>query len=149
MDRESKQALPRGLRIRRGRTKDQIVMAFSFKGKECRERFDGAVTPENIERARRVLALINEEIKLGKFEYKKHFPRSRRALQLGPTENNPRIGDLLDDWLRESEPALSPSTFVAYKKIVEGHLRPKFGKTRVRNLTAKDIRQWIVQELLA
>lgn len=122
-------------------------MAFSFKGQECRERFDGAVTPENIERARRVLSLIHEEIKLGKFEYKRHFPKSKRATQLGTTEDNPRISDLMNEWLIESEKSLSPSTLHAYKKIVKGHIRPKFGATRVKNLTAKEIRQWILQDL--
>lgn len=148
MDQTSKQyALTRGLRIRKGKTKDQIVLAFTVNGRECRERFDGPVTPENLVRAGRVLALINEEIKLGKFDYKRHFPKSKRAGVIGITEADPRITDLLNEWLNRSDKLLAPSTVLAYRKIVEGYIRPKFGAKRVKSLAAKEIRAWIENEL--
>ena len=133
-----------GIRIRRHKGGlETIQIAFSFQGRECRETSPRPEsTEENLEWSARLRELILQEIELGTFDYKRHFHEAKRAREIGRTEKNPVMRDLFDDFLADSD-GLYPSTLHGYKKIIEGHLKPRFGSLTVREVTPQALRRFI------
>jgi integrase len=53
--------------------------------------------------------------------------------------SNPPISEFLDIWLRSVEPRIGEKTHQRYSSIVELHLKPTLGNTRIRNLRPLEV----------
>lgn len=128
-----------------------IRIAFEYRGEECRERLRGlAPTKGNQAFAIRRRGEIVNKIARGEFNYADEFPNSKNAKRFGAMPTDRTIGDAFDEQQRIwSGPeggigSVEPSTWLGYHKLIERHLRPWFGKTRVRDLSAGQIQAEIL-----
>src|ERR1051326_7597447 len=129
--------------IRRA-SQSTIEIDFYYKGVRCRERLKLEPTPQNLKLASKLKARIEHEISTGEFDYKAHFPHSKRLGAL----NAPQCGDetlehYLEHWLEQEKSILRFSTHRNYSKIVQSHLIPSFGALTLNALTPKHVREWI------
>ena len=123
-----------------------IRISFQFRGAECRERLALAPTKPNQVYAVRLRGEILNAIGRGTFNYADYFPASPRAKRFGFVATAKTIGALLDEYEAITAPAVSPSTWKGYDKILEQYLRPWFGTTRILELTPAEIRAHILAE---
>lgn len=119
---------------------ESLRIAFMFRGFECRERLDLEPTRPNQQYAIRLRGEILNAIGRGNFNYADFFPDSPRAKQFGSISSGKTIGDLLDGYEALTAPCVEASTWLGYKKVIEGYLRPWWGTTRMRDLTPAMIR---------
>lgn len=110
-----------------------------YRGIECRERLDLAPSPQNIRYAVNRRGEILSKIERGRFNYADEFPGSKNAKRFGAAPSNRTVGDLLDNYEKLAAPAVSPSTWKGYDKVIRRCLRPWFGKTLARELNAQVI----------
>jgi integrase len=81
----------------------------------------------------------------GKYRYAKDEDTAKRklyAMLSGAEESKPSniiVAATLDEYLQASKPNLKPRTFRRYEHAIDAHLRPAFGKQKLRKLTARDI----------
>lgn len=121
---------------------------FRFKGIKCRESLQLKTTPKNIKVAERKRALILYEIEENTFEYKKHFPKSKRLLLFGAAP----IKDILvkrqmQAWIEGHVNFIAHSTFCTYNKYINKHINPLLGERLLSSLTKNDLK-WFVSELV-
>lgn len=55
------------------------------------------------------------------------------------SERKATVGELLDEWQHVASPGWSPSTVLQTRRIVDKHLRPRFGKVPVIKLTTAQL----------
>lgn len=132
-----------GIAVRQWQNSTTIRLSFYYKGVECRETLGLPATKPNLHYAQRLRAEILNAIERGTFDYGHYFPDSKRARIFGHVQTNPLIGDLLAQFLAQSQRSLQPSTVIGYQKVSHAHLFPTFGKIPVKELTPAFIRQWI------
>ncbi|MFQ5745492.1 MAG: Arm DNA-binding domain-containing protein, partial [Acidobacteriota bacterium] len=102
-------------------------------------------TRDNRRRAKALLAVIQGEIALGTFDYRKHFPNGARLADFYPDEPTeeqiriPLVRDYLDAWHKRRSPFLPdgkvahgadihPSTWMHDESVIRVHLKPAFGE---------------------
>lgn len=142
--------LPRGIRVRHHKTCETIQIAFSYNGVECKETLHIPPTKENLRRAEFKRNQILVEIDSGKFNYAEHFPNSSRIkLFCKPHQQKITIGELLNKQLTDytlmyEKGNLSISTLTGYKKITN-HLLKYFSNIYIQDLSAEDIKEWLLQ----
>lgn len=120
-----------------------IEIDFYYAGTRCRERIKLQPTPANLKRAAQHRAAILDAIEKGTFDYATTFPNSKRAATLTTLPGRAMtVATYLDDWLARKEKTLKASTANGYRKIVNGHLIPKFGKRTLTDITRLDIKTW-------
>jgi integrase len=125
-------------------TKTSIEIAFTFRGRPCRERVKLAPTRDNLIHCRRWRESILHEIATGTFRYAKHFPHSPRAAWFGERgAEGMTVGQLLDRWMAGVSGRLSKAGRMSYESAIEVHLRPRFGATPIDSLSADQVRQWL------
>lgn len=56
-----------------------------------------------------------------------------------PTRKSGTVGDLLEQWFSHNEADWSPTVVASYRRIIDRHLIPRFGRTPLRRLTTADI----------
>lgn len=63
-----------------------------------------------------------------------------------------KYNDVLDDFLKKCEQlsqaknrGMSPDTLDIYERIIENHLRPKFGGKRVEAITGQEVEDWVIE----
>lgn len=149
MDRKKQTAaVPSGIEVREGAKGSTIRIQFMYKGVKCRETLKLPATKQNLAYAARLRGEIINAIEHGTFKYTDYFPDSARAKVFGHVVTTQTMGDLLQAAMAGYEQAvengsLSPSTLRGYRKIVDGHLIPTFGKDRVTDITPARLRAWI------
>lgn len=118
-----------------------------YLGVECRETLKLAHTKANIKFAERLRGEILNSIEKGIFSYAEHFPESNQLKKLGikQTRANVTIGHLLDEQFAIYKRTLAPSTHTNYRRNCEAHLREKWGKTQLVDLTPAALRAWIAE----
>lgn len=119
-----------------------IQIDFYYQGKRCRETIKIPPNKANLLHASRKRAAVLHAIALGNFNYAEHFPESRHAATLG-TFTNKTVGEALEDFLRNTRRKYEVSTIRGYTSAIYYHLIPTFGDTPIRQLTTKDIKDWI------
>lgn len=139
---------PRGVTIRRHENVESLQISFNFRKVQCRETLSIPPTAANIKYAEGLRLEILRKITDGSFRYADYFPDSPRAELFGHGASKKTLGDLLRAHLKGYEKAvenkqMSKSTLVGYKKIINGHLLPKFDTVALRDLTAATLREWI------
>lgn len=133
-------------------TKASIEIAFTFKGRPCRERVKLPPTRENLTHCRRWRESIQHEIATGTFKYAKHFPNSPRAAWFGERGGEGMtVGQLLDRWmagassgrLSKTGRPLSKAGRMSYESAIRVHLGPRFGAYAIDNLSADQVRLFL------
>jgi integrase len=97
-------------------------------------------TQANIKFAERLMADVNQSIRLGKFNYGEHFPNSRHA----STGEVQTIGMRLDDWLAGLVDK-APSTLRGYQKAVNWW-KKQIGSKNILALVHSDIVRALASE---
>jgi integrase len=125
-----------------------IRISFYYKSVRCLESLRGVkVTKANIKFTDNKRRAILHEIATNKFDYRQHFPDSKRANLFSKTVVIPKIGELLNDFLELSLAKDRFSTYRSHKYRVDNHIRPKFESYRVSDVTQSDIKKWMMMEL--
>jgi integrase len=125
-------------------TKTSITIAFTYRGRPCRERVKLPPTKDNLAYCHRWRQGIQHEIAAGTFVYRRHFPNSPRAAWFGERgADGMTVGQLLDRWMAVVSGRLSKAGRMSYGSAIEFHLRPRFGPTPVDSLSAEQVRQWL------
>lgn len=142
MGRDSKPSteLPTGVEVHG----DSLRIAFTYKGVRCRETLSGlAVNRANIRFASSKRATILHEIATGTFDYRAHFPDSKRAaIFCGTLDKNRTVAAAVEVWLANKEKTTAHATFVNYRSKANTHILPKWGRYQVTALTRTEIDTW-------
>lgn len=143
---QTEYSLPRGVTVRNNKTKQTIVITFTYKGVLCREPLSRlTVDNKNIKYAERLLAEIQNNIERSTFNYAKYFPESKKLPLFGVNNKIKTIIDYLDEYLIICETRnLSPSTIVGYKKCRSA--LSDLHKLQVISLTPAIVKNWIQKQ---
>ena len=57
--------------------------------------------------------------------------------------NNTQFKTLVNTWLNQKQPMITPSTHASFTLIAENHLIPYFGKRKIGSITETDIQSYI------
>jgi len=125
-----------GVEVRHGK----IRIYFNFDGEKCREPLGIPDTPDNQRYAKAKVDQVRHEIKIGQFDYAKHFPNSKKV------EQN-RLATWMDDWLAIKLQRVADSTHRGYRNIVRKHLKPAFGDKQIDTLDRVTVEKWISSDL--
>ncbi|ATX79965.1 integrase [Mariprofundus aestuarium] len=121
-----------------------IQVDFSYQGQRCRETLKLEPTKAHLLFAERKHATILHEIAIGTFDYRKHFPNSKRALQFSGSQSGTQlVKDALLSYLADKKIRIANSTYGSYETAVRCHLIPAFGQMRVEDLSTQVIRHWL------
>lgn len=143
---QAEYSLPRGVTVRNNKTKQTIVITFTYKGVLCREPLSRlTVDNKNIKYAERLLAEIQNNIERSTFSYAKYFPESKKLPLFGVNNKIKTIIDYLDEYLVICETRnLSPSTIGGYKKCKSA--LSDLHKLQVTSLTPAIVKNWIQKQ---
>ncbi|HGN1741891.1 TPA: DUF3596 domain-containing protein [Providencia stuartii] len=143
---QTEYSLPRGVTIRNNKTKQTIIITFTYKGVLCREPLSRlTVDNKNIKYAERLLAEIQNNIERSTFNYAKYFPDSKKLQLFGLSNKIKTVLDYLDEYLVICETRnLSPSTIGGYKKCKSA--LADLHKLQVTSLTPAIIKSWIQKQ---
>jgi integrase len=123
-------------------------LQFVFRGVRCRETLKLEPTTANLRYAEGLRGEIGRKIEQNVFVYIDYFPDSPKAVVFGHAVTKATMGDLLRSHLKQYEQAvkngqMSPSTLRGYRKVINGHLIPKFDTTPLKELSPAVLREWI------
>lgn len=133
-------ARQRGITIRG----NSAQIAFTYQGVRCRETIP--IPPTKAAQKELILKrqAILYEISIGKFDYSKHFPHSRKAQEFRKTRPDVyTIGEALKSWLQRNQAKLQKSTLQDYNSAIYFHLIPAFGELTISELTASKVKEWL------
>jgi len=126
----------------------KLYLDFRYKGKRCREHTKLADTSANRQKLVKVLAMLEQQIKAGTFDYGHHFPDSPKVEHFRQIELLSRqkasgermlFSSFADQWLEEKRLEWRDSQYETVKGILLYHLLPAMGKQSVGTLTKQDI----------
>lgn len=126
----------------------RLYLDFRFRGKRCREQTKLADTPANRKKLDKVLALIEQQIRAGTFDYGHHFPNSPKVEQFRQLEvliRQKAVGGEMDfasfagQWLEEKRVEWRDSQYETVEGILRCHLVPAFGEMAIGAITKSDI----------
>ncbi|MBY4947052.1 site-specific integrase [Cupriavidus respiraculi] len=125
-------------------SESSIQISFTYRGVECRERVRLKPTAANLKRAEQWRATVLLAIEQGTFVYSQSFPNSPNALKFAEYKGEVRtVLEYFEGWLERQKRHLKASTFDGYRKIVNYHIIPEFGQTRLAELKRVAVRQWL------
>lgn len=118
-------------------------IAFTYQGVRCRETIPIPPTKAAQKELELKLQAIKYEIRIGTFDYLKHFPFSKKAKELRKTHSDRyTIREGLSDWLLRNQPRFQQSTLRDYESSIHYHLIPAFGDLAIAELTTSMIKDW-------
>src|SRR5262249_7721533 len=116
-------------------SESSIEIDFYYKHVRCRERLKLKPTPQNLNFAAKLKARIEHEINTGEFDYRKHFPDSRKARLFATVPgDNLTIEDYIKTWLEQEKSKVRSSTWLGYKQVVNCYIIPVFGELALTEL---------------
>ncbi|MBB6591221.1 site-specific integrase [Ralstonia solanacearum] len=119
-------------------------IAFTYKGKRCRERVKAKPCPANTRKLIQFRAAVLHAIEKGEFDYAKTFPDSRHTAALADRPGDAQtVEDYFDKWLKRKQVEIKASTYKGYLLIVNRWVIPKFGKLTLSDLKRALIRDWL------
>lgn len=139
-----------GVELRKGTRSETIRIDFIYRGVRCREPLKLAHTKNNIAYAVRRRGEVLNAIERGTFRYSEFFPDSPRVKLFEPNAEKAKqdrtatVGELINEYLNIAKRNLALSTYNCYLDVAKLHLLPKWGCARVVDVTARDLRQWIM-----
>lgn len=123
---------------------NSIQIDFTYRGVRCRETLKLKPTKPNLKFAEGLHSTIQHEIAVGTFDYRKHFPISKRAFLFGSSQSgHTLIEDALLSYLAAKKSSIAYSTYCSYESAIRVHLIPIFGQLKLMDLTTQAIRQWM------
>lgn len=132
------------------KTKQVYQVAFTYQGVECREVVDLPHSKSNETHCVRLRAEIMGKIARGQFDYAEHFPDSPRVARFGGQGCKVcTLAVAFDDYRKQAERTLEPSTWAAYRRDIDNVLAPRFGAIRVDSLTRADVRQFVAEQTVS
>ena len=127
---------------------DSIRIAFTYKGVRCKETLKNvSVSETNILFASNKRTAILHEITTNCFDYRKHFPDSKRANVFSPVREIPLVKDALDDWLKSKEGTITPKSLSYYRSCADKRIKPKFGERRLNEIQQSEVKRWRSHDL--
>lgn len=123
---------------------DAIQIDFRYKGERCRERVRLAATKANVAYCRGWKRRIEDEIAHGSFDYAKHFPDSKRAMELRDSAAGPKLSEYMRSYVQSLDKQVQPETLKEYTNDAETIIAG-LGDPYLRNLKRADIRNWIAK----
>ncbi|WP_042261449.1 site-specific integrase [Paraburkholderia heleia] len=121
-----------------------IQISFTYRGVVCRERLRIKPTTAGLKQAELIRSEILLSIARGTFNYAKSFPDSSKAVMFAQFKGEVRtVAVYLEAWVERQGKFLKASTVDGYRKIVDYHLIPQFGKKTLSELTRADFRAWL------
>jgi len=143
-----------GVELRIGRRAESIRIYFTYRGVDCREALKLPHTKQNIAYAVRRRGEVLNAIERGIFRYEEFFPDSPRAKLFAPPavapppapepDSIPTVGELLREYLGIAKRNLELSSYNCYRQVADLHLFPTWEAKPVTELTARELRQWIM-----
>ena len=130
-----------------GRT--TLFIHFSYLGMTQREPLHLDDSPKNRRYAEGLRAEIVNAIARQTFRYEDYFPNSRIVTRGGPAGAGATIRSKLEAYkeacaLAVKRGNMSAATLASYRKVVDGKLIPRWGDTKLRDLTTADLREWLM-----
>ncbi|HEY0842979.1 site-specific integrase [Methylotenera sp.] len=119
-----------------------LYLDFYYQGIRQRPSLGLEDTKANRLHAERLHSAIEHEISIGTFDFAKHFPNSKKAIDLNKSSNK-TITLALDEYMRSAQRQLEKSTIKGYNSAIEFYLKPNFGHIKLTDLTASDVKAWI------
>ena len=133
-------ARQRGITIRG----NSVQLSFTFQGVRCRETIPMPPTKTALKELNLKLQAIKHEIRIGTFDYFRHFPYSKKAKEFRKTRSDLyTIKEALINWLRRNQAKLQTSTLQDYNSAIYHHLIPTFGGLTIAELTASKVKEWL------
>lgn len=124
---------------------NKLYIDFRYFGKRCREQTLLTDTKANRKRLANFIEKMEAEIKLGSFEYEKHFPQSKKlaefkALELIRASNSHDDANINFEkfsriWLEEMKPQWRPSQIQNVEDIFRIYLYPRFGMLPINTIS--------------
>ena len=102
-------------------TATSVEVSFTIKGRLYRERIKCNPNADaDITAIENWLAVVNEKIRDGSFNYAEAFPNSKKRLEfLNPS----LVGDYLKGWLQQNQKFFKASTFGMYRKVIDSQFQ--------------------------
>lgn len=126
------------------RGKETIQIAFTYKGKRCRESLRLAPTGENLKYANQRRFEILSKIERGSFDYPTEFPESRSAMaRASKTGCHITVGEAMNQWLISCQKRCAYSTVRGYTSAVRYYLEPRWGHYTLDEMNRQEIEDWI------
>lgn len=127
------------------RSNGTVRLNFQYQSVRCRETITNLGTSKkDLKFAHGLRCEVLSKIATGTFNYGEFFPDSKKAKIFGFQSGTILMEDLFNEYLKEVEQTVKPSTFNGYRKSVNGVLRKKFGTLQVRHVSPKLIKEWIL-----
>ncbi|MBA3755934.1 MAG: tyrosine-type recombinase/integrase [Nitrosomonas sp.] len=129
----------------RGITKrgKSVQLSFTYQGVRCRETIPAPPNKAAQKELELKLQAIKYEIRIGNFDYLKHFPYSKKAIVLRKTRpDRYTIRESLRDWLIRNKSRFQQSTLRDYESAINFHLIPAFGELTIAELTSSIVIDW-------
>ncbi len=126
----------------------KLYLDFRYKGLRCREQTKLADTPTNRQKLAKVLAMLEQQIRAGTFDYGYHFPGSPRIEHFRTVELLGRqkasgvrmlFSVFVLQWLEEKRVEWRQSQIETVDGILRCHLIPAMGAVRMTDITKQDI----------
>ena len=120
-----------------------LRITFQYQGVRCRETLGLEPTKPNLKFAVNLKAAINHEIKMGTFDYAKHFPDSKNAKKYGKVDSEDikhvTIGDLSERYLELKKVDIGIQTEKGYANAIKQCVNA-IGKDQIMSeLTGEDM----------
>lgn len=143
--------------VRERKETGKLYLDFHYQGVRCREQTRLTSTATNLSRMEKLLAKIELEIKLGRFDYGKYFPESKLlarfsgeacvAVKSKPVkpdvvsagDGTPLFVDFIEEWLSENSIGWRRSYQVTIRGNIDKYYLPTFGSVRVGAITRADL----------
>jgi integrase len=139
--------VPSGIKLNRGKRSESIRISFRHEGEEIRETLELTANKRNIDYVLRLRGEILNAISLGEYNHHQFFPNSIKFRRAHETSSpaNATVAEMLQSFLSIAEKNDSLSSFNQYTSVCNTHLLPKWGEWEIRDVTAKHLREWIMQ----
>lgn len=120
-----------------------IRISFYYQGQRCFESLKGLkLTKANIKVASNKRGAVLNEIGLGIFDYRAHFPNSKKANKFSPTKKPVTFKEASISWLERYQNTVKVKQFNLVQTRIETYLIPKFGELNLSNITQSEIKTW-------
>lgn len=131
----------------RARTKGgTLFFDFRYRGERCREQTLLKDTPAHRRQMEQVLARIEAEITLDRFDYRSYFPNSPMADKFDAmargavlTDGVPTFADFAQDWFEECRAGWKASYAATVRITLDSYLIPHFGRLGVNRVSKADL----------
>lgn len=126
------------------RGNESIQIAFTYKGKRCREVLRIPPTDGNLRYASNRRIEILSKIERGSFDYLTEFPESRSAMaRASKTGCHITVGEAMNQWLISCQKRCAYSTVRGYTSAVRYYLEPRWGHYTLDEMNRQEIEDWI------